>query len=107
MRIAVHDTQDYISDIPKEEYIMSMVVNKESAMNNFLDADQVIKAEQEEIKKREEAISKKASKVGEAFKGFNDFLVGGAIGITGGILFIEFCSGMLKLAKKNHIIYGK
>ena len=28
MRIAVHDTQDYISDIPKEEYIMSMVVNK-------------------------------------------------------------------------------
>ena len=86
---------------------MSMVVNKESAMNNFLDADQVIKAEQEEIKKREETISKKASKVGEAFKGVNDFLVGGAIGITGGILFIGFCSGMLKLAKKNHIIYGK
>ena len=28
VRIAVHDTQDYISDIPKEEYIMSMVVNK-------------------------------------------------------------------------------
>ena len=46
----MHDTQDYISDIPKEEYIMSMVVNKESAMNNFLDADQVIKAEQEEIR---------------------------------------------------------
>ena len=100
----MHDTQDYISDIPKEEYIMSMVVNKENAMNNFLDADQVIKAEQEEIKKCEETISKKSSKVGEAVK---DFLVGGAIGIAGGILFIEFCSGMLKLAKKNHIIYDK
>ena len=66
---------------------MSMVVNKENAMNNFLDADQVI--------------------TDQVIKGFKDFLVGGAIGITGGILFIEFCSGMLKLAKKNHIIYDK
>ena len=86
---------------------MSMTINEKSAIKNFLDSKEFEAVEQQEIKEREEAIDKNDKKVGEAVKSFNDFLVGAGIGITGGILFVTFCNGMLKLAKKNHLIYGK